>query len=57
METLVPNAVDERLLKSKEEMSATTAARTTAGPTVLAGGSVYIITARKMNASATERCV
>src|SRR5207302_7898054 len=45
---------DKRLFKSNEETNATTPAKIIAGPKLFAGASVYIITARKMKASATD---
>src|SRR6266542_3454453 len=46
--------VGHRLAKENEETKPTIAARIMAGPRLLAGARVYIMTARKMNASATD---
>src|SRR5216683_5187591 len=50
----IAKTVDIRLAKEKEETKPTIAARIIAGPRLLAGASVYIMTARKINASATD---
>ncbi len=55
----VPTAktVGQRSDRENEETKPTVAARISAGPKLLAGAVVYIITARNMKASATDLCV
>src|SRR6266850_770889 len=50
----IAKTVVMRLAKEKEETKPTIAARIIAGPRLLAGARVYIMTARKINASATD---
>src|SRR5258708_26389684 len=50
----IAKTVDHRLANEKEDTKPTIAARIMAGPRLLAGASVYIMTARKINVSATD---
>src|SRR5712691_10280164 len=50
----VVKIIDRRSARRNVDMNPTTAARSIAGPKFLAGGNAYIITARKIKASATD---
>src|ERR1044072_432447 len=54
IEGLMASAEDHLSFRSNEVTNATTPARMTAGPKLLAGARVYIITARNIKASATD---
>src|SRR5712671_458513 len=54
MEVPTAKTVGQRADREYEEMKPTTAARISAGPMLFAGAVVYIMTARKMKASATD---